>query len=141
MITKTETANAVLIHQTGYSFVDHDLSLKSLQTNVGGCIEPAFTIPSPIDSRRAEGIALTGYVNEEGLLERLPVTVALRIAPDYGYTPMAGNMIIVGLNQRDGETVGLSDEELDWLEKRLFLVQAAGRPDKMIVFHALDLAK
>lgn len=141
MTTKTETTNAILIHQNGYDFVAHDLSLSALQASVGGYIEPAFTIPSPIDTRRAEGIALTGYVNEEGLLERLPVAVAVRIAPDYGYAPMAGNMVIVGLDQRDGETIGLTGEELDWIEQRLYLVQAAGKPDAMRVFHALDLAK
>lgn len=80
--------------------------LERLQEVVGGLIESMFTVPSPF--RR--DISLTGYVNEEGLIYRLPMFAAVR--DRYGVRPFAGNMVIVGLNEKNGETVLLTDEEI-----------------------------
>lgn len=111
--------------------VTHALTLDALQQTVGGYIEPAFTIPSPT----RDGYALTGYVNDSGAIDGLPVCVLTSTTG-----ALAGPMIVCGLNYGDGETVGLTPEELDWLDERTRMVAAFGANGAVTyAVHALDL--
>ena len=122
--------NAFLIDTTSAAPITHDLTLEALQATVGGYIECAFNIPSPA----RKGYTLTGYVNDEGLLQRLPVCV---VASTCG--PLAGPVIVCGLDWRTGETVPLIEEELEWLAKRVVLLGAGGIGGKILsAVHWLD---
>ncbi len=88
-------------------------NLNTLQECVGGLIEPMFTIQSPVRKNHS----LTGYVNEEGLIINLPVYGAVN--DRYGFRPFAGDMVIVGLNERTGDTVLLNENEIEWLRRRI----------------------
>lgn len=123
--------NAFLYSLDNAEPVTHALTLDALQQTVGGYIEPAFTIPSPT----REGYALTGYVNEEGMIDGLPVCVMTSTNGQ-----LAGPMLVCGLNWNDGETVGLTPEELEWIEERTRVVAAFGANGAVTyAVHALDL--
>jgi len=123
--------NAFLFSLDNAEPVTHALTLEAMQATVGGYIEPAFTIDSPA----RPGYALTGYVNEEGLLEQLPVAVLTSING-----PLAGPMLVCGLEYASGDTAPLTPEELDWLASRTRLLAAAGTGGTTKrALHALDL--
>jgi hypothetical protein len=125
------TPNAFLIDATTAGPIAHPLTLDALQATVGGYIEAAFTVPSPARN----GYAITGYVNDEGLLVELPVSA---ITSTNG--PLAGPLIVCGLNLSDGETAALTAEELEYLTERTRLLGAAGTlGGAMQAVHALDL--
>lgn len=125
------TPNAFLIDATTAGPIAHPLTLDALQATVGGYIEAAFTVPSPT----RKGYAVTGYVNDEGLLIDLPVSV---ITSNAG--PLAGPLIVCGLNLKDGETAALTAEEIEYLTERTHLLGAAGTLNgSMQAVHALDL--
>lgn len=128
--------NAFLIDTTSAHAIDHPLTLEAMQSTVGGYIEPVFTIDSPT----RPGYALTGYVNDSGVIDNLLPTCFL----DGQSYPLAGPLLICGLRYEDGETAPLTAEELDWIDKRTRLVMMAGRitPDgerDSHALHALDL--
>lgn len=133
--------NAFMIESDHAAPVAHALSLDALQSSVGGYIEPAFTVASPTRS----GVAVTGYVNEEGILLGLPVTVLLSRRPfargqqAHG-TPLCGPMLICGLDERTGETVGLDASELEWIADRLTLLVAYGADGVTRAVHGLSVA-
>lgn len=97
----------------GISFRRHEaleiLSLEALQSIVGGLIEPMFTVDSPFRPNHM----ITGYVNEEGWLLHLPSFIR------YNGSPVAGNMVVVGLNDQTGESSLLTDEEASWFSDRV----------------------
>ena len=105
--------SAFRITSTAAEAVDIDLGLKSLQNEVGGYIEAAFTVPSPDGGSRF----VTGYVNEEGLLIGLPMCLITTDGNSY-----SGNCIIVGLDYKTGDTVPLSATELAWVTENCGLV-------------------
>lgn len=80
-------------------------SLEALQSVVDGYIEPFFTIPSPCGKG-----SITGYVNEEGLMNQLPIDFGVIHSPNY-IVPLAGDAVIVGLDDETGETRELTLEE------------------------------
>lgn len=92
---------------------EHDLTLAALQAEVNGYICPAFTVPSPV----RKGVSITGYVNDEGLLLNMPLAM-VRQHP-MGIDPLVGPVIIVGLDEHDGETIGLTDDEITAVLDRL----------------------
>ena len=104
------TTNAFLITDTTADPVAHPLTLEAFQASVGGYICPAFTVDGP------DGHAITGYVNDEGLLIDLPLTL---VTDRGGY--FAGPVIIAGLDA-GGETVPLTPTDMDWIEERLTYV-------------------
>jgi hypothetical protein len=83
--------------------------LSKLQKEVGGYIETMFTINSPLGGNNC----LTGFVNEEGLLQGLPVVMA--VMDEHGYRPFAGDIVIVGLDYEEGETKPLTEVEEKWI--------------------------
>lgn len=105
--------NAILYTDTRAELITHALTLDAMQESVGGWICPAFTIPSP----RGGSFAITGYVDDEGLLKELPLT-ALRVHPE-GRDPLVGPLLVVGLDQSTGETVPLTDAEIRWFAMRM----------------------
>jgi hypothetical protein len=130
--------NAFLVDTTSAHAIDHPLTLEAMQSTVGGYIEPVFTIDSPT----RPGYAITGYVNDSGVIDRLPFTCFLDGSPD----PLAGPLLVCGLRYEDGETAPLTVEELDWLDERTRLVMMAGRitPDgerDAHALHSLDLSE
>jgi hypothetical protein len=132
------TNTAFLIDTDRAEPVAHPLTLDAMQETVGGYIEPAFTVPSP----QRRGYCLTGYVNDSGLIDGLPLTCFL----DGASNPLAGPLLICGLRYEDGETAPLTIEELDWIDERTRLVMMAGRitPDgerDAHALHALDLSE
>lgn len=88
-----------------------------IQEAVGGYFESGFTIPSP----RGEPYALTGYVNDEGLLIRLPIHIAIRYPNGY-VTLLAGSMMMQGLDTSTGESEWLTPEEVAYLQSRRLVV-------------------
>lgn len=82
-------------------------SLGALQEVVDGWVEPFFTIPSPTGKG-----SITGYINDEGFLAGLPVDFGVIHSRDY-IVPLAGNAVIVGLDDETGETRGLTLEEVN----------------------------
>jgi hypothetical protein len=100
--------NAFRITSQTAEAVKIPLGLKSLQKEVGGYIEAAFTVPSPDGGSRF----VTGYVNEEGLLLGLPMCLITADGNSY-----SGNCIIVGLDYSTGDTVPLSATELAWVSE------------------------
>lgn len=76
-------------------------------------VTAAFTVASPL----REGIALTAYVDDEGLMDPTkPLKIVLRY-PGGHVTAFAGNMVMTGLDLRTGETVSLSDGEVALLRR------------------------
>jgi hypothetical protein len=130
--------NAFLITTDSAAAVAHPLTLETMQASVGGWIEPVFTEPSPVASRAAGGFAITGYVNEEGMLIDMPVCAMLT----YGdhIAPLAGNLLVCGLDTRTGETAALTPEELNWIEAHTMLLAAAGKGGTIRAVHLLSLA-
>lgn len=83
--------------------VEIDSGLRSLQAEVGGSIE-LVSLDAKTDA----------YVNEEGLLERLPFNRYLPTKFGGGRAvPVVGNVIIVS-HDHEGETVGLTDEQVSY---------------------------
>lgn len=94
--------------EMNYEVLDLDApagSLKVLQDAVGGLIQPAQVAP---------GFEL--YVNEEGILLDLPINpwVALMTG-----LPLRGNAVITGEVDDEGETIGLTDEQITALTNYL----------------------
>lgn len=89
-------------------------TLEKMQAVVGGLIEPAFTWDSPSGKNRA----ITGYVNEEGLIYQLPQYIMVIHVAGTGPRAVSGPMIIIGLDDSTGETVILNDEELALIQSR-----------------------
>lgn len=81
------------------------LDLSTLQSVVGGYIEPLFTIPSPT----GEPGEVTAYVNEEGWMLSGPRAFVIR-RDDDNWHPVAGDVVIVGLTD-EGKTRELSPDE------------------------------
>ena len=79
-------------------------TLSEMQAVVGGYIESALRVPSP----QRKGITVDVYCNEEGLLMGLPIQFVRGTDGSY----LAGDFVIVGVNEDTGETVGLSTEEI-----------------------------
>jgi hypothetical protein len=105
-MTSSTAFNAFRITSDSAEPVQIPLGLKSLQQEVGGMIEAAFTVPSPDGGNRY----VTGYVNEEGLLIGLPMCLLTADGNSY-----SGNCIIIGLDYSTGETIPLSATELAWV--------------------------
>jgi hypothetical protein len=95
--------------------IDKPLELNELQSFVGGLIEPAFTIPSPV----ADSRSLTAYVNEEGRCIGLCDFIVIQ--DRYGQRSVAGPMIVGALKNGDG--VPLTNEELDYLVNRCKIIR------------------
>jgi hypothetical protein len=77
--------------------------LATMQAAVGGLIETALRIPTG-----RKDITVNVYCNEEGLLMGLPIY--FKRGTDGSY--LAGDFVIVGGDESNGETVGLTLEEI-----------------------------
>ena len=102
------TDNTIEVEQDTDEFV----SYATLSRAVGGMIE-AVTLPS----------GLTLWVNEEGKMNGLPVNeYATRLfasAFGAGIDIIVGNAIVTGGADDEGETLGLTDEEVSILVANL----------------------
>lgn len=116
--------NAILIApNTAPQTITHDLTLEALQASVGGgYIDVAFTVPSPRPGR-----AITGYVDDEGLLNGLPLT-AFRVSGEHR-APLVGPIIVVGLDRANGETVPLTKVEIDYFLSRTLVADLVSLND------------
>ena len=97
------TDNTIQVEQDTDEFV----SYATLSRAVGGMIE-AVTLPS----------GLTLWVNEEGKLDGLPVNeyaTRLFVSAFGAVDVIVGNAIITGGADDEGETLGLTDEEVSIL--------------------------
>lgn len=84
--------------------VEIDSGLQSLQSEVGGYIS-LVSLDAKTDA----------YVNDEGLLERLPFNCVL--PSEYGGVPVVGNVIIVS-HDDEGETTSLSKAQVaKWMPR------------------------
>ena len=82
-------------------------SYKQLSEAVGGMIERAI-IPS---IKHTGEYGIDCFVNEEGLLDHLPLNPWLTSFCEKSYGgPLVGDAIFVG-HDKDGETVGLNEED------------------------------
>lgn len=89
-----------------------DDALRALQVRVGGWIE-AVTLTDTI----------TMFLDEEGRLKPTPYNeAATRIAIEFGhppYDPIYGSVVFTGPGDEEGRTLGLNDEDLEYLVRRL----------------------
>ena len=107
-----KTNNTLVVEQDTNEFV----SYETLSRAVGGMIE-AVTLPN----------GLTLWVNEEGKMDGLPVNdYATRLfasAFGAGIDIIVGDAIVTGGADDEGETLGLTDEQLKSLvEDTLFTI-------------------
>jgi len=86
-------------------------SLEKMQEVVGGYIETALRCPSPT----RKNISVDAYVNEEGLMIGLPIDHVRMTDRSY----LAGNIIITGADERTGDTVAVTKEEINALLKHI----------------------
>jgi hypothetical protein len=98
---------AILITAGVLSVVETPGKLEDLQKFVGGYIESGFTVASPDGKSRS----ITGYVDEEGLING-KVREFYGVDVDGFKNAFVGPVIIIGLNERTGATVGLSETEI-----------------------------
>jgi hypothetical protein len=82
-------------------------TLKAQQEIVGGLIEPVG-----LDRTRERSVDI--MVNEEGLLLELPLNRILAVVDgqEVRKFPFYGTFYIVACDRRDGETIGITDEEV-----------------------------
>jgi len=83
---------------------DRTGDLADLQQIVGGLIEALVTVPS----REGRGRSVTAYANEEGLINDLPWCA---VVPPHRHV-IRGSIVVTALT-RLGDTVGLTDKELE----------------------------
>lgn len=95
---------AVVIREGKLSVIPFEEGLEFLQRHAGGYIETAFRLYSP----EGKHLTIDAFVDEEGLLKQWTFGVA--IAHPYPAI-FAGPMVIVGGNDRTGETRGLTARE------------------------------
>ena len=99
-------------------------TLAEMQKIVGGMITPLFTRNSPYRKNHA----ITGYVNDEGLLIGLPHGIIFRPA-DATFDELqliAGNLVICGLNEKTGDSTELDELEIAFMMKHIHNVSANG---------------
>lgn len=90
---------------------DKDNALKTFQTAVGGLVQ-VLSFKDDLEM----------YANEEGKIEGLPVNIlATRVWIEfYGATDIImGNVIFTGGVDDEGYTLGLTDERIEFLQKRV----------------------
>lgn len=90
-------------------------TLEDMQGVVGGYIDTAFRVPSPF----RKNVSIDFYVNDEGLLIGLPQVVG--VLSDSYKQVFAGSMVIVAGDERNGETVGMTDEEMTYILHQLWV--------------------
>jgi len=99
-IVTISTDNRVYVHE------NYDTSLRFLQGAVGGYIEH---VPVVITSPETKAVYfLDLWVNEEGLLQRLPQNVRATMLTNQF---LVGDVVITQTNE-DGDTIPLSDDAL-----------------------------
>ena len=90
-------------------------TLEQMQKVVGGYIETALRCPSPT----RKNISVDVYCNEEGLMIDLPIQ-HIRLTDG---SPLAGDLVIVGNNERTGNGVELTQDEIDAVLKYIIEVK------------------
>jgi hypothetical protein len=88
-------------------------TLEMLQGAVDGLIETLGRIRSPF----RDNVEIDAYVNQEGLLMSLPMVMA--IYDEYGARPFAGNIVFVGGDSETGDSVALTEDEIDFIRDRI----------------------
>jgi len=96
----------VVIETSGESrIIELDDTLEQLQREVGGLIE-AVTLPNGV----------TMWLNEEGKLQQLDHNKQAQFIFDHTFGPgvdiVVGNAVITGGADEEGQTLGLTDEQL-----------------------------
>ncbi|MCY8256391.1 DUF3846 domain-containing protein [Bacillus spizizenii] len=99
MIVKAETDEIAIIQKFPHS-------LESMQTVVGGYVEPV---------RVTDSITIWG--NETGKIDGLDLNFYLLGYDDKPLDMMVGDVLITGTDE-EGETVGLTDEEIEEVKER-----------------------
>lgn len=103
-------------HETQVSGIEEvvtptdEVTLQQMQDAVGGLICTLARFPSPF----RPNVVIDSYVNDEGLLIRLPILMRFDGAWGVdGHGSFAGNVVFVGA---DGpESVPLTDEEINYI--------------------------
>lgn len=94
-------------------------TLDQMQAHVGGSIDTAFRVKS--DSRRH--VTIDAYCNDEGLLAEGNTVLAYAIMGEDGKVKpvgtFAGNLIFVGADRTDGESVALTDREAEQIATQM----------------------
>jgi hypothetical protein len=96
----------ITLTQSGITVNKGVPSLERMQEVVGGNIETVMRIPSDV-----EGVDIDIFANEDGNDLQLPVHYYL-LRGNQAF-PIRGNLIATGGRLSDGETVSLSDSDLD----------------------------
>jgi len=83
--------------------VEGDLPLEAMQKIVGGYLD-VVRLPMDIDM----------WVNDEGLLDHLPLNIVLNWYDEKNVQPIVGNVFFAG-HDENGNTVSLNDSQVVWL--------------------------
>lgn len=100
--------------------------LRSLQDEVGGLI----TLAPHFDELTEMGIDI--YADDEGLLKENP-KVTMLILDDKKQnveSVLVGNLVLVG-HDREGNTISLTDEQIDYIRNHLKVVVYSKEDDKI----------
>lgn len=89
--------------------------LAAAQKAVDGLIESFFTITNP--TKETPNHKLTGYCNEEGLYRFTEDDFHARTS--CADERIRGPIVIAGLDDENGETLSLTDEDIAWLLQRM----------------------
>lgn len=95
----------------------NDGFLASAQEAVGGLIECFLTVANP--NAVTPKHKLTAYANEEGLY-LFTAENAFRALTEYG--DVRGPVVFAGLDDENGMTLSLSDEDITFLRSRIGMV-------------------
>lgn len=110
--------------ENGYTVIKSvDGSLESMQKEVGGML----TIAPHFDELTEHGIDI--YADDEGLLKadsKPSVFVTSKGDPCKVENVLVGNLIFTGFDE-EGSSVGLTDEQIDYISNHLFNVTYATR--------------
>jgi hypothetical protein len=110
----TVTTHAFGVSSVGTAIKDISGDLHSLQEEVGGLICPAPYFPE----LEEKGIDI--YVDDEGILKEYPISIVRIKKDDSGAIEHAlfGNAIFLS-HDDDGYSIGLSDEQLKFVQDHL----------------------
>lgn len=126
------TKKWVYVPEHGGAFIvsigDNDDTLKALQTLVDGLIDCVSATALP------EGQVLDVYVNDEGLLNEFSLNPTASLLCE---RPIVGPVVFTRSND-DGDTVGLTDADIEMLDERILFLSGEVIPDYRTVRETTD---
>lgn len=96
-------------------------TLEQMQAAVGGLITTAFRLDSPC----RKNVSVDVFCNDEGLCMNLPIDHVIKS----NGSPVAGDMIIVAVNENNGETIEATPKEIEAALNEIGILPVTMTPD------------